>query len=134
MRMAKALMVAVTLLGFGAASADEVVAVEREHRSTAGIILKDTVAGGLVGSAVAGGVILYNMGIDGNDDYNWERTLAWGAVAGLGAGLLFGVIDAASGPDYYAAARAPVRDGYSLTMNRKDQSNKTMMPLLSRRF
>lgn len=134
MRMVKALVVAATLLGVGAASADEVVRVERE-RSTAGIILKDTVAGGLVGSAVAGGVILYNMGIDGNDDYNWERTLAWGAVAGLGAGLLFGVIDAASGPDYYAAAsRAPVRDGYSLTMNRKDQSNRTLMPLLTRRF
>jgi hypothetical protein len=134
MRMVKALVVAVTLLGVGAASADEVVRVERE-RSTAGIILKDTVAGGLVGSAVAGGVILYNMGIDGNDDYNWQRTLAWGAVAGLGAGLLFGIIDAASGPDYYAAAsRGAVRDGYSLTMNRKDQSNKTLMPLLTRRF
>jgi hypothetical protein len=129
-------MVAVTLLGFGAASADEeVVHVDRHERSTAGIILKDTVAGGLVGSAVAGGVILYNMGIEDNDDYNWERTLAWGAIAGLGAGLLFGVIDAADEPDHYAAAsRAPVRDGYSLTMNRKDQSNKTMMPLLSRRF
>lgn len=134
MRSMKTLVVAVTLLGFGAANADEVVRVER-GRSTAGIILKDTVAGGLVGSAVAGGVILYNMGIDGNDDYNWQRTLAWGAVAGLGAGLVFGVIDAANEPNYYAMApKAPVRDGYSLTLTRKDQSNRTVMPLLTRRF
>lgn len=130
--MLRALVVGVTLLGFGVASADEVVRVEREE-NTAGVILKDTLAGGALGSAVAGGVILYNMGIEGEDDYDWGRTLAWGAVIGLGAGLVFGVVDATTGPDY-VASRAPVHDGYSLTMNRKDQSNRTLMPLLSRRF
>ncbi len=132
MRMAKAVVVAVTLLGFGVANAQEVVRVERE-RNTAGIILKDTLAGGLVGSAVAGGVILYNMGIEDDEDYDWGRTLAWGAVIGLGAGLVFGVVDATTGPDY-VALRAPVRDGQSLSMSRKDQSNRMTMPLLTRRF
>ncbi|WP_242343873.1 hypothetical protein [Anaeromyxobacter terrae] len=134
MRIAKAWVVAVMLLGFGVAHADEVVRVERRH-STAGIVLKDTVAGGLVGSAVAGGVILYNMGIQGEDNYDWGRTLAWGAVIGLGAGLVWGVVDAASASDNTYAARAPVRDGQSLTMNRgRDQSGKTTMALLSGHF
>ncbi len=133
MRMLRALVVGVTLLGFGAASADEVVRVERQQ-NTAGVILKDTLAGGVLGSAVSGGVILYNMGIQGEDNYDWGRTLAWGAVIGLGAGLVFGVVDATTGPSYAAASRAPVHDGYSLTMNRRDQSNRTLMPLLTRRF
>ena len=133
MGMAKAMVVAVTLAAVGMASADEVVRVERQPRNTAGTLLRDTVAGGALGSAVAGGVILYNMGIQGEDNYDWGRTLAWGAVIGLGAGLVFGVVDATTGPSY-AASRAPVRDGYSLTMNRKDHSNRTLMPLLTRRF
>ncbi|WP_242336013.1 MULTISPECIES: hypothetical protein [unclassified Anaeromyxobacter] len=134
MRIAKALVVAATLLGFGVAHADEVVRVERRH-STAGIVLKDTIAGGLVGSAVSGGVILYNMGIQGDDNYDWGRTLAWGAVIGLGAGLVWGIVDAASASDTTYAARTPVHDGQSLTLNRgRDQSNKVTMGLLSRRF
>jgi hypothetical protein len=138
MRMTKALIVAVALLGFGVASAQEYVQVERRE-STAGTVLRNTVAGGLVGSAVAGGVILYEMGIEDNDDYDWGRTLAWGAVIGLGAGLVWGIVDAASGPDLATRtrlARAPVRDGNSLTLDvrRKDMSGRQMMPLLAGRF
>jgi hypothetical protein len=139
MHFAKRMVVAVMLAGVGVANAQEVVLVER-HENTAGTILKDTLAGGALGSAVAGGVILYNMGIQGEDNYDWGRTLAWGAVIGLGAGLVFGVVDAATGPEH-VARRAPVRDDYSLvrdgqslTMNRRDQSNKVLMPLLTRRF
>lgn len=138
MRMTKALIVAVALLGVGAASAQEYVPVER-HESSAGTVLRNTVAGGLVGSAVAGGVILYEMGINDNDDYDWGRTLAWGAVIGLGAGLVWGLVDAASGPDVAARTRlasAPVRDGNSITLDarRRDASGRQTMPLLAGRF
>jgi hypothetical protein len=134
----KAIFVAVTLLGFGAAHAQDYVEVEREDNA-AGTVLRNTIAGGLLGSAVAGGVILYEMGIEDNDDYDWGRTLAWGAVIGLGAGLVFGLVDAASDDDLAARsrlARAPVRDGNSLTLDvrRRDMSQKMTMPLLTRRF
>jgi hypothetical protein len=139
MRMVKAIVVAVALLGMGVASAQEIVEVERRERSTAGIILRDALGGALVGSAVSGGIILYEMGIEDNDDYNWERTLAWGALIGLGAGLVWGVVDVASAPAYAATtplARAPVRDGNSITLDtrRRDESHRTMMPLLATRF
>lgn len=138
MRRMKAIVVAVALSGFGVANAQDYVEVEREE-NTAGTVLRNTIAGGLLGSAVAGGVILYEMGIEDNDDYDWGRTLAWGAVIGLGAGLVFGLVDAASGPDYAAAsrlARAPVRDGNSLTLDlrRRDMSGRMTMPLLGTRF
>jgi hypothetical protein len=134
MRYAK-VGVVLALLGIaGSALAQDYVTVER-RRSPAGTVLRDTVAGGLVGSAVAGGIILYEMGIEDDDDYNWERTLAWGAVIGLGAGLVFGIVDAASGPTY-ASMRSPVHDGMSMSLDvrRRDQSGKELIPLLSRRF
>jgi hypothetical protein len=135
MRFVK-LCAAVALLGVaGSALAQDYVRVER-RRSSAGIVLRDTIAGGLVGSAVAGGIILYNMGIEDEDDYNWERTLAWGAVIGLGAGLIWGIVDAASAPDVVATRRLPVRDGQSMSLDvrRRDQSGKEVFPLLVRRF
>jgi hypothetical protein len=135
MRFAK-LCAVIALLGTaGSALAQEYVAVER-RRSTAGIILRDTLAGGVLGSAVAGGIILYEMGIEDNDDYDWGETLAWGAIIGAGAGLVFGIVDAASGPDVAMIARSPVRDGHSMSLDvrRRDQSGVQRFPLLLRRF
>ncbi len=135
MRFAK-LVAVVALLGTaGSALAQEVVTVER-RRSSAGIVLRDTVAGGILGSAVAGGVILYNMGIQDKSDYDWGRTLAWGALVGLGVGLVLGVADAASGPTYAMVPRDPVRDGLSTSMDvrRRDQSGVQQFPLFGRRF
>lgn len=134
MRFAKLLAVVALLGTAGTALAQDYVRVER-RRSTAGIILRDTLAGGVLGSAVAGGIILYEMGIDDNDDYDWERTLAWGAVIGLGAGLIFGIVDAADEPAVYGMVkRAPMRDGLSTSLGRKDQSGVQRFPLLVRRF
>jgi len=130
------LFAVVALLGVtGSALAQEVVTVER-RRSSAGIVLRDTIAGGVVGSAVAGGVILYNMGIQDKSDYDWGRTLAWGALIGLGAGLVLGIVDATSGPTYAMVPRNPVRDGLStsLDVRRRDQSGRQEFPLLVRRF
>jgi hypothetical protein len=130
------LLAVVALLGTaGSALAQDYVRVER-RRSTAGIVLRDTIAGGVLGSAVAGGIILYEMGANDNDDYNWERTLAWGAVIGLGAGLVWGIVDATSEPDVVAriTPRAPVRDGQSLSLARRDQSGVQRFPLVVKRF
>jgi hypothetical protein len=133
-----------TLAGLGiltlastSVQAQEVVTVEREP-NTAGIVLKSTIAGGVLGAAVAGGIILYQREINDNENYDWQETLAWGAAIGLGAGLLFGIVDAASAPDYarVQALRAPVRDGQSLTLDvrKKDQSGKAVATVFSRRF
>jgi hypothetical protein len=142
MRIGKALVVAVALLGLSASSAlaQDYVRVERE-RSTAGIVLRDTIAGVLLGSAVAGGIILYEMEIDDNEDYDWEETLAWGAAIGLGAGLVWGLVDATNQPDYAAMSRSavmrsPVRDGQSMTLDarRRDQSGRGVFRVLGGRF
>ncbi|HET8538325.1 MAG TPA: hypothetical protein VFL83_00505 [Anaeromyxobacter sp.] len=133
MRFVKLLAVVALLGTAGSALAQDYVRVER-RRSTAGVVLRDTLAGGVLGSAVAGGIILYEMGINDNDDYNWERTLAWGAIIGLGAGLVWGIVDVASQPSYAMVARAPVRDGLSLTLGRRDQSGVQRFPLLVKRF
>ena len=101
MQIGKALVVAIAILGLSASTAfaQDYVTVERRG-SPAGTVLRNTIAGGLVGSAVSGGIILYEMGVNDNEDYNWERTLAWGAAIGLGAGLIWGIVDATSGPSY----------------------------------
>src|SRR6266508_4066125 len=91
----------------GSAFGQDYVTVER-RRSTGSVVLRDTVAGTVLGSAVAGGVILYNMGIQDKSNYDWGRTLAWGALIGLGAGLVWGIVDATTGPAYAAVARSPV--------------------------
>lgn len=136
MRIVKALAAAVALLGFGtSALAQDYVTVERRS-SPAGTVLKNTITGGLVGSAVSGGIILYEMGIQDNDDYDWERTLMWGAVIGLGAGLVWGVIDATTGPSYAMVGQGPVRDGLSMSLDvrRRDQSGKELFPVVAGRF
>lgn len=134
MRFAKVVAV-LALLGVGAAaSAQDYVTVERK-RSPAGTILRDTIAGAVLGSAVAGGVILYNMGIEDDDNYDWGRTLMWGAIIGTGAGLVLGVIDASTGA-YSSVSRSPVRDGLnvSLQQGRRDQSQTQMFGIMQRRF
>ncbi len=137
MRIARTLVVAGALLGVGitSASAQDYVTVER-HRSPAGIVLRDTVAGGVLGSAVSGGIILYNMGIQGNGSYDWQRTLAWGAVIGLGTGLVWGIVDAASGPSYAMVSRNPVHDGQSMSLDvrARDQSGTQLFEVLRGRF
>ena len=142
MRIGKALVAAIAILGLSAsaARADDYVTVERRG-SPAGTVLRNTIAGGLLGSAVSGGIILYEMEINDNEDYNWERTLAWGAAIGLGAGLVWGLVDATSGPDYAAisrspVSRSPVRDGQSMTLDvrRRDQSGREMFSIVQGRF
>jgi hypothetical protein len=137
---AKALVKALVVMGLlvlatASARAQEVVRVDREP-SAAATIAKSTIAGGVLGSAVAGGIILYNREIEDDPDYDWQRTLAWGAVIGLGAGLVYGIVDAATAPDYARVTRAPVRDGQSFTLDvrRRDQSNRTVGTLFRRRF
>jgi hypothetical protein len=125
----------IALLGFGAdAIAQEYVTVEK-RRSPAGTVLRDTISGGLLGAAVGGAVIGYEMGIQDNEDYNWERTLAIGAAVGLGVGLIYGIVDATTG---FAMQGSPVRahDGLSMSLNvrRADQSGLAQVPLVAGRF
>jgi hypothetical protein len=134
MRIAKVLAAVIALAGFGtSAAADELVVQKRS--SPAGTVLRDTISGGLLGSAVAGGIIGYEMGIQNHDDYNWQRTLAYGAVIGLGVGLIWGLVDATSG-SYAMVSRVPTHDGLStsLDVRRRDQSGVAEFPLMMGRF
>ncbi|ABC80943.1 hypothetical protein [Anaeromyxobacter dehalogenans] len=139
MRYLRALVAVVALAVVAqAARADDDVYVRR-HANPMGTVARDTIAGGVAGSAVAGGIILYNMGIQDHSDYDWGRTLAWGALIGAGVGLLWGIVDVSTAPDYAmrtAAVGAPVRDGQSLTMDvrRRDQSRQETFSLVSGRF
>ncbi|HET8540959.1 MAG TPA: hypothetical protein VFL83_13890 [Anaeromyxobacter sp.] len=136
MRMLRAVVAVVAVAGIGVTSARAQDYVEvRRTTSPAGVVLRDTIAGGLVGSAVAGGIILYEMGIQDNDDYDWGRTLAWGAVIGLGAGLIWGVVDATSG-DYAARTIRSAHDGQSMSLDlrARDQSGKAVFPVVLGRF
>ncbi len=137
MQIGKALVVAIAILGLSASTAfaQDYVTVERRG-SPAGTVLRNTIAGGLVGSAVSGGIILYEMGVNDNEDYNWERTLAWGAAIGLGAGLIWGIVDATSGPSYGRISRSPVHDGQSMSLDvrRRDQSAREIFPVFQGRF
>ena len=134
MRFAK-MMAVLALLGLGAAaSAQDYVPVERK-RSPASVLVRDTIAGVVLGSAVAGGIIFYNMVLDDQEDYDWGNTLAWGAFIGLGAGLVLGAIDAST-IAYAKVSRNPVRDGLSTTLDhrRRDQSGTQIFGLMARRF
>ena len=137
MRIVKALVAAFVLMGLTASSARAQDYVQVQKRSNpAGTVLRDTIAGGLVGSAVSGGIILYNMGIQDKNNYDWQRTLAWGAVIGLGAGLVWGIVDAASGPSYAMISRNPVHDGQSMSLDvrARDQSGMQLFEVARGRF
>lgn len=127
-------MVAVlALLGLAAAARAEDVVVERK-RSPVGTVLRDTIGGGLLGSAVAGGIILYQTQVNDRSDYDWGRTLAYGAAIGLGAGLVLGLVDAASS-SYGMRRSFPVHDGMSRALDaRRDQSNTQLFPLVLKGF
>jgi hypothetical protein len=128
------MVAALALAGFGVAHAeDQPVLVRRSN--PVGTVARDTLTGALVGSAVSGGIILYNMGIQGHDNYDWGRTLAWGAGAGAVVGLVWGIVDATTGPSY-AAMRPAVRDGASSTfdLHRADLSRKSIFPLAMGHF
>lgn len=93
---------------------DDVVAVETNRPSPGGVILRDAVGGAVLGTAVGGGGALYSRYVQNgsNGDWgNWQRDLALGAGIGLAAGLVLGVVDAASSSSGPAASVAhPVTD------------------------
>ncbi len=136
MRMVRAVVAAIAILAIGVTSARaEDYAVHR-RASPAGVVLRDTVTGGLVGTAVGGGIILYQMGINNRSNYDWGRTLAWGAVIGLGVGLIWGVVDATTGPAYAMRTNLHAHDGLSTSLDVRshDQSGTTLFPVMAHRF
>ncbi len=136
MRMVKAMVAAAVLVAFGnVARADDQVVLHRTN--PVGTIARDTITGGVLGSAVAGGVILYNMGIENHSNYDWGRTLAWGAGIGLAAGLIWGVVDATTAPSYSAVSPvAMAHDGESLSLDRapRQAPGQAMFPIALGRF
>jgi hypothetical protein len=86
----------------------DVVEVQTTGRSTGGIIVGDMLGGAVAGTAVGGGVVLYNRYVTSNGNWdNWQRNLAIGAGIGLAAGLVFGIVDAASSSnDHVTTTRA----------------------------
>jgi hypothetical protein len=136
MRIVKVLAAAIALCGFGTRALAEDVVTVQKRSSTAGIVLRDTISGGLLGAAVSGGVIGYEMGVQNHSDYNWQRTLAIGAGIGLGVGLIWGLIDATNGPAYAMGTPVPARDGLSMTLDvrRNDQSGLAEFPVVMGRF
>ncbi len=136
MRIVKVLAAVIALVGFGARAfaQDDYVTVHK-HGSPAGTVVRDTITGGLLGAAVSGGIIGYQMGIQNHSDYDWQRTLAYGAVIGLGVGLIWGIVDASS-TSYAMAAPLAVHDGMSLTLDtrKQDQSGRTEIPVFMGRF
>ncbi len=136
MRMLKAVVAAIAILGLATtttARADD-LSVHR-GASPAGVVLRDTVTGGLVGTAVGGGIILYQMGINDKSNYDWGRTLAWSAVVGLGVGLIWGVVDATTGT-YAMTNNLHATDGQSMSLDvrSQDQSGTQLFPVMMHRF
>jgi hypothetical protein len=135
MRIAKVLAAVIALVAFGTNALAQDDLTVRRHGSAAGTVLRDTISGGLLGAAVGGAVIGYEMGVQNHSDYNWQRTLAIGAGIGLGVGLIWGIVDATSG-NYAMQAPLAVRDGQSMTLDvrRVDQSGRAEIPIAMGRF
>ncbi len=135
MRMLRAVVAAIALFGIGVTSAHAQDYGVHRTASPAGVVLRDTVTGGLVGTAVGGGIILYQMGINNAHNYDWGRTLAWGAVIGLGVGLIWGVVDATTGT-YAMTNNLHATDGQSMSLDvrSQDQSNTQLFPVMMHRF
>lgn len=136
LRGRRTLAAAVLLLGAAAARGQEpprTVAVQGRPGAFV-IVSRDTFIGGLLGAAIAGGVIAYETHVDDRNDYDWGRALGWGAGAGAAAGLLFGIADASTGPATYARIAA-AHDGWSaLEVRRRDGIRRVALPLLRGRF
>ena len=75
-----------------------VVVEEHPRRPALAIIAEDALYGGLIGTAIGGGIALIQQ-----DKNNWGRDLAIGAGAGLIAGGVFGAVQAATQSDGPAA-------------------------------
>jgi hypothetical protein len=133
--MPRAVVAAIALAGLGVRSAHAEEATVHRSSSPAGVVLRDTITGGLVGSAVSGGVIVYEMAIKNNSSYDWGRTLAYGAVIGLGVGLIWGIVDATSG-SYADRTIASAHDGLSRSLDvaTRDQSGSAQFPVAMGRF
>ena len=87
----------------------EVVEVQSPRRSAGSVIIGDAVGGAVLGAAAGGGVVLYNRYVASNGNWdNWQRTVLIGAGIGLGVGLIFGAVGAASNSD--RVFRGPVAD------------------------
>ena len=83
----------------GALSDTAVVGVTADRPNPVGTIVTDAIGGALLGTAVGGGVAIYNRygTNNGNGDWgNWQRDLLVGAGIGLGVGLIVGGVTAAS--------------------------------------
>ena len=128
-------MAAIALAGLGVRSAQAEEATVHRTSSPGGVLLRDTITGGVLGSAVAGGIIAYQMGVKDKSNYDWGRTLAWGAGIGLGVGLIWGVVDAATG-SYADRTIASAHDGLSRSLDvaTRDQSGRTQFPVVLGRF
>jgi hypothetical protein len=135
MRMLRGLVAAIALFGIGVTSAHAQDNTVRRSASPGSIVLRDTITGGLIGTAVGGGIILYEMGINDKSNYDWGRTLAWGAVVGLGVGLIWGVVDATTGT-YAMTNNLHAHDGQSMSldMRTQDQSGTQLFPMVMHRF
>ena len=134
----RTLAAAIALVASVAGQAQEKPTLTVERRtSPAGTIVGHAVGGALAGSAVSGLVIGYEMGIQGNGNYEWGRALGIGAVIGASLGLVWGIVDATSGPSAAKTAPlAPVRDGYSETLDvrKKDLSHQMTLGIFAKRF
>ncbi len=136
MKTAKALVAAIALLGSGAAAAQDTLVVRRSN--PIGTVARDTVSGAVLGAAVGGGIILYNMGIQNHSDYDWGRTLAWGAGIGAAVGLVWGVVDATTASGAYSAQRsiAMAHDGLSPSLDARNRAvpGTALVPVAMGRF
>ncbi len=134
MRLVKALAMVIALLGFGVRvnAQEEVV---HKHGSAGSAVLRDTISGGLLGAAVSGGIIGWEMGVQNHSGYDWQRTLGIGVGIGLGVGLIWGIVDATTG-NYAMGTPIAARDGLSETLDvrRQDQSNRVEVPLMAGHF
>jgi hypothetical protein len=133
MRSLKSVVVTASLLGFGVAQAQETAEV-RERRSTASVVAMDTLWGGVAGAAVSGGVIGYRMGVQNRSNYDWAPVLGTGIAIGVGAGLLWGILDATTGPTY-SRVNGPASDGLSFGETHPfDMSGTFVAPIAGGRF
>jgi hypothetical protein len=119
------------LLGFGVAQAQERTVEVRERRNPVAIVAADTLWGGLAGGAVSGGIIGYRMGIENRNNYDWKPVLATGLAIGVGAGLLWGIVDATSGGSGpgYSLPNGRISDGLSYGATHVELSGAVTAPV-----
>jgi hypothetical protein len=94
---------------------DQVVEVRHEHEFAAGAVIRDTFGGAVLGAGVGVGVAYYNKEENNGGDWgNWQRPVLIGAGIGAAVGLVFGIVDASTGPDVAPGPYADRREtGFS---------------------